>query len=61
MQGKSRIIEKQSFKNFFLITLNYAQKHDLLFQFLIKVVLNKSKAYSFLIIGKMYLQKYYFQ
>ena len=31
------------------------------FSFFIKVVANKSKAYSFLIIGMMHLKKYYFQ
>ena len=36
--------------------MNYAQKHDLLFPFFIKVVVKKSKAYYFLIIGMMYLQ-----
>ena len=41
---------KQSFKKLFLITMNYAQKYDIFFQFFIKVVVNKSKAYSFLII-----------
>ena len=40
-----------------LITINYAQTHDLLFQFFIKVVVNKCKAYSFLIIGMMILQR----
>ena len=34
--------------------MNYAEQQDLLFPFLIKV--NKSKAYSFLIISMMYLQ-----
>ena len=37
--------------------MNYAQKYDLFFPFFIKVVINKSKAYSFLIIGMMHLQK----
>ena len=37
--------------------MNYAQKYDLFFQFFIKVVVNKSKAYSFLINGMMHLQK----
>ena len=37
--------------------MNYAQKYDLIFPFFIKVVVNKSKAYSFLIIGMMHLQK----
>ena len=37
--------------------MNYAQKYDLFFPFLIKVVVNKSKAYSFLIIGMIDLQK----
>ena len=37
--------------------MNYAQKYDLFFPFFIKVVVNKSKAYSFLIIGMMHLQK----
>ena len=33
--------------------MNHAQKHDFLFKFFIKVVVNKSKVYSFLIIGMM--------
>ena len=37
--------------------MNYAQKYDLFFPFFIKVVVKKSKAYSFLIIGMMHLQK----
>ena len=37
--------------------MNYAQKYDFLIPFFIKVVFIKSKAYSFLIIGMMYLQK----
>ena len=37
--------------------MNYAQNYDLFFTFFIKVVVNKSKAYSFLIIGIMHLQK----
>ena len=37
--------------------MNYAQKYDLFFPFFIKAVVNKSKAYSFLIIGIMHLQK----
>ena len=37
--------------------MNYAQKYDLFFPFFLKVVVNKSKAYSFLIIGIMHLQK----
>ena len=37
--------------------MNYAQKYDLFFPFFIKVVVNKSKAYSFLIIGMIHLQK----
>ena len=37
--------------------MNYAQKYDLFPPFFIKVVVNKSKAYSFLIIGMMHLQK----
>ena len=37
--------------------MNYAQKYDLFFPFFIKVVDNKSNAYSFLIIGMMHLQK----
>ena len=43
--------------------MNYAQKRDPLFQFFIKVVVNKIKAYPFLIIGMTHLQKYiyYFQ
>ena len=37
--------------------MNYAQKYDLFFPFFIKAVVYKSKAYSFLIIGIMHLQK----
>ena len=37
--------------------MSYAQKLDLVFQFFIKVVVNKCKEYFFLIIGMMYLQK----
>ena len=37
--------------------MNYAQNYDFFFPFFIKVVVNKSKAYSFLIIGIMHLQK----
>ena len=37
--------------------MNYAQKYDLFFPFFIKVVVNKSKAYFFLTIGMMHLQK----
>ena len=37
--------------------MSYAQKYDLFIPFFIKVVVNKSKAYSFLIIGMMHLQK----
>ena len=37
--------------------MNYAQKYDLFFPFFIKVVVYKSQAYSFLIIGMMLLQK----
>ena len=37
--------------------MNYAQKYDLFFPFFINVVVDKSKAYSFLIIGMMHLQK----
>ena len=37
--------------------MNYAQKYDIFFPFFIKVVVNKSKAYTFLIIGMMHLQK----
>ena len=37
--------------------MNYAQNYDPFFLFFIKVVFNKSKAYSFLIIGIMHLQK----
>ena len=36
--------------------MNYAQKYDIFCPFFIKVVDNKSKAYSFLIIGMMHLQ-----
>ena len=48
---------EQTFKKRSLITMNYAQKRDLLIPFFIKVVVNKSKAYSCLIIGMMHLQK----
>ena len=41
--------------------MNYAQKYDLLFPFFIKEVVNKSKAYSFLINDMMYLQKITFR
>ena len=34
--------------------MNYAQKYDIFFPFFIKEVVNKSKAYSFLIIGMMH-------
>ena len=34
--------------------MNYAQKYELFFPFFIKVVVNKSKAYSFLIIDMMH-------
>ena len=37
--------------------MNYAQKYDLFFPYFIKLVVNKSKEYSFLIIGMMHLQK----
>ena len=37
--------------------MNYAQKYDIFLPFFIKVVVNKSKTYSFLIIGMMHLQK----
>ena len=47
----------QSFKNRFRLTMNYAQKYDLFFPFFIKVVVNRRKAYSFLLIGIMHLQK----
>ena len=39
------------------MVVNNAQKNDLFFPFFIKVVVNKSKAYSFLIIARMHLQK----
>ena len=48
---------EQPFKKRIFITMNYAQKHDLLFPFFIKEVVSKSKAYPFLIIRVMYLQK----
>ena len=35
--------------------MNYAQKNDMFFPFFTKVVVNKSQAYSFLIIGMMHL------
>ena len=34
--------------------MNYAQEYELFFPFFIKVVVNKSKAYSFLIIVMMH-------
>ena len=37
--------------------MNYAQKNDLFVPFFTKVVVKKSQAYSFLIIGIMHLQK----
>ena len=37
--------------------MNYAQNYDLFFPFFIKVVVNKSKAYSFLKIGIIHVQK----
>ena len=37
--------------------MNSVQKYDIFFPFFIKVVVNKSQAYSFLIIGMMLLQK----
>ena len=37
--------------------MNYAQNYDLFFPFFIKVVVNKGKAYSLLIIGIMHVQK----
>ena len=37
--------------------MNYTQKYDLFSPFFIKVVVNKSKTYSFPIIGMMHLQK----
>ena len=37
--------------------MNYAQKNDLFVPFFTKVVVNKSQAYSFLIIGMMHLYK----
>ena len=36
--------------------MNYSQKYDMFFPFFFKVVVNISKAYSFLIIGMMHLQ-----
>ena len=36
--------------------MNYAQKFDLFFPFFIKLVVNKNKAYLFLIIGMVLLQ-----
>ena len=36
--------------------MNYAPQHNLLFQFFIKVAVNIIQAYSFLLIGMMYLQ-----
>ena len=41
--------------------MNSAQKQDPLFPFFTKVDANKSKWYSFLIIGMMFLKKYYLQ
>ena len=37
--------------------MKYAQKTDIFFQFFTKVVVNKSQAYSFLIVGMMHLYK----
>ena len=37
--------------------MNYVQKYDIFFPFFTKVVVNKSKEYSFLINGMMHLQK----
>ena len=36
--------------------MNYTQKYDPFFPFFIKLVVNKRKAYSSLIIGTMHLQ-----
>ena len=56
-KGNSWISGKNTHLKNFLLTMNYAQKDDIFFPFFIKVVVNKSKAYSFLIIGMMHLQK----
>ena len=41
--------------------MNYPQKYDLFSPFFHQSSRQKSKAYSFPIIGMMHLQKYYFQ
>ena len=56
-KGIAGSLGEQSFKKLFLITMNYAQKYDIFLPFFIKLVVNKNKAYSFLIIGMMLLQK----
>ena len=56
-KGNSLITGGNNHLKTFLITMNYAQKYDLFFPFFIKAVVNKSQAYSFLIIGMMHLQK----
>ena len=38
-------MREQYLKTRFLITMNYAQKHDLIFIFFIKVVVNNREAY----------------
>ena len=43
-------------KKSFVITMNYAQNHDIFLTFFIKVVINKKKAYSFLVISMTNLQ-----
>ena len=56
IQRNSWITGGNNHLKLFLITMNYAQKSDLFLRFFIKVVVNKCKAYSFLIIGIMHLQ-----
>ena len=56
-KGNSWITGGDNHLKNFLITMNYAQKYELFFPFFIKVDVNKSKAYSFLIIGMMHLKK----
>ena len=56
-KGIAASLEDKYFKSYFLITMDCAQKPDLLFfYFFINVVVNKWKAYSFLVINYMYLK-----
>ena len=62
-KGLSGSLWETLIENLFLIRMNnYALIYDLFVPFFIKVVVNKRKAYSFLITGMIHLQKkYYFQ